>query len=80
MLSKFFDITPSDSTIVPAHEAIYVGGTGSLVLTVRSYDSTGVAVDTDIVLNNVAAGVFHPITGVQKVKAASTATGIVGAR
>lgn len=79
MLSKFFSITPSDSAIVEACEAIYVGGTGSLVITHRISDGSGAWTEVDTVLNGVAAGVWHPISP-YKIKAASSATGIVGAR
>jgi len=61
-------VTPSDSTVLDTTRALYVGGAGTVV--VDMLDS-----GTNITFA-VAAGTLLPIR-VTKVKAATTATGIV---
>lgn len=79
MLNHLFPITKSDTDVVPAHSAIYVGGTGTLVVVSRIPDGQGGFTEATTTLTAVVAGVFHPIS-VHKIMAASTATDIVGAR
>jgi len=61
------EITPSDVTVLTAC-ALYVGGAGSVVATIGGVDVTFAA---------VPAGTLLPVKAT-KVKAASTATSIVG--
>lgn len=63
-------VTPSDTTLIdPVPRALYVGGTGSVVI-----DTLGG--DTSITLAGVPAGTVLRIRAT-RVKAATTATGIV---
>lgn len=79
MLSIAFNITPSDTDVVPAHEAIYIGGDGDLTVTTRIPDGFGGFTETDVTLKGLVAGRLLPIS-VYKVKAATTATELVGWR
>lgn len=63
-----FAITKSDSTTFYAR-SLYVGGAGDVVVTTRK--------DTDVTFKAVPAGTILPIR-CSKVKAATTATDIVG--
>lgn len=65
-----FTITPSDSTILRA-TALYVGGAGNV--SVEMEDTS------EVVFVGVAAGTILPLR-VRRVKAATTATSIVGLR
>lgn len=65
---RHFEITAADTDLSVTPRAIYVGGSGTLVLR----DSTG----TDVTYN-VQAGAIIPFRAI-RVAAASTATGIVG--
>lgn len=63
-------ITASDSTLYdPPLRAIYIGGTGTVVI---EHGDNSVATMT-----NVPVG-WLPVSNIYKVKAATTATGIVG--
>jgi hypothetical protein len=64
-------VTKSDATVVN-FRALYVGGAGNVVL--DSPDG-----DTDVTFTGVPAGTLLPVACV-KVKAATTATNIVGLR
>jgi len=64
-----FTITPTDSDLAIVPRALYVGGTGSLVVT--TYEGTV------ITITNFQAGQILPLV-VKRVAAASTATGIIG--
>lgn len=80
MLRIAFDITPSGN-VVPAHEAIYVGGAGDMSVTTRILDSqSGEYVETTVLLVGLTAGRLLPIS-VHRVNAGgTTATGLVGWR
>lgn len=67
-LTDGFAITPADTDLECVTRALYVGGTGTLVLKMRS--------GRTVTLSNAAVG-WHPVQVIQ-VMAASTATGIVG--
>ena len=67
---KLVSITAADADLTDVVNALYVGGTGTLVLTAAD-DSAAVT------LTAVPAGAIIPIQ-VKRVAAASTATGIVG--
>lgn len=63
-----FTITPSATPLAKETRAIYVGATGSVTVTMQSGES--------VTLNNLAAGVLHPIRATHVTSA--TASGIVG--
>lgn len=63
-------VTPAAADLADVCRAVYVGGTGSLVVRFAG------APTLDVTLTGVAAGVWHPMRLV-RVGAASTATGIV---
>lgn len=65
-----FSVTPSDSTVIRA-TALYVGGLGNVSVTMED--------GSEAVFTGVTAGSILPIR-VTKVKAATTATSIVGLR
>jgi hypothetical protein len=65
--SQAASVTPSDSTALRTTRGIYVGGGGTLVVTMLGVDSTFI---------NVPSGTILPIQ-VQKVKLATTATFIL---
>lgn len=68
-ITRAKNVTPSDSTMLPATKAIYVSVSGDLA--VEMLDGTAVT------FTGIAASVFHPI-GVRKVLATgTTATGII---
>jgi len=67
-------IVPSDATVLVETNYLYVGTTGNLVATVVD-PITGVV--ADVTFNNLAVG-YHPIK-CTKVKAATTASQIIGA-
>ena len=64
---KAVAVAPSDSTVLPAHRAIYVGGAGDLSVTYLD-GTTGT-------ISTVAAGTQLPLS-VKKIMAATTATAI----
>lgn len=64
-----FAVTKSDATIISAR-GLYIGGTGDVVVDT-------LAGDTDVTFSSVPAGSVLPVRCV-KVKAATTATNIVG--
>jgi len=61
-------VTPSDSTVLPPFQMLYVGGTGAVTVTLLD--------GTDVVFSAIPVGTFLPIRGT-KVKAATSATLIV---
>lgn len=63
-----FTITPSATALAKETRGIYVGATGSVTVTMQSGES--------VTLNNLAAGVIHPIRATHVTSA--TASGIVG--
>jgi hypothetical protein len=65
---NFEVVTPSDATTYAGVRAVYVGGSGDLVVTRKG--------GGDVTFSGVQAGTLLPI-GVAKVKAATTATAIV---
>jgi hypothetical protein len=62
-------ITKSDSTVVD-YKQIYVGGVGDVVVTTKG--------GTDVTFTAVPAGTFLPPLRVNRVKAATTATLLIG--
>lgn len=64
-----FAVTKSDTTLISAR-GLYVGGTGDVVVDTP-------AGDTDVTFSSVPAGSILPVRCV-RVKAATTATNIVG--
>lgn len=68
-LSAAIAVTPNDSVdLAVVGQAIYVGVSGSVVLTVDG---------TDVTFTNLAAGAWHPMPPFTRVKTSSTATGII---
>lgn len=65
--ASFAAVTPSDSTVLSGVRAIYVGGAGTIVVTPAS--------GADVTFTVPAGGTL--LISPTKVKAASTATGIV---
>jgi len=68
-----FAVTPSDTELSYVFRALYVGGTGNVVITTLG---SGNVASADVTFNNVPAGTILPICG-KFVKAATTATNIV---
>lgn len=66
--SDLLPITPSDTTPLSGVRAIYVGTGGTLVLTVNGNVRT---------LPNIPDGFMLPVKGVTRVRAATTASGIL---
>lgn len=64
-------VTPADSNVGP-YRGIYVGGTGNLVV-IMADDDTG----TPVTFTSVPTGSLLPIA-VRQIRAATTATNIVG--
>ncbi len=69
-LERALAVTPAASDLADVCRAVYVGGTGSLVVRFAG------APTTDVTLTGVAAGVWHPMRLV-RVGTGSTATAIV---
>jgi len=65
-----FDITPGATELAVIPKAIYVGGTGTIVL--RAVDSSA-----DVTFQNVPSGFILDVRA-QFVKAGTTATGLIG--
>ena len=65
--SRGVAVTPSDATVLTTSRALFVGSGGTLVVTMLG---------SDVTFTNVQSGAILPLQ-VQKVKAATTATGIV---
>jgi len=63
-------VTPAAADLADVCRAVYVGGTGTLVVRFAR------APTTDVTLTAVAAGVWHPMRLV-RIGTASTATGIL---
>lgn len=66
---RFAAITPADAPLLLIPKALYIGGAGNLVV----YEADG----STAVTFKVPAGIVLPIR-VSQVRAATTATGIVG--
>lgn len=66
--TRYVAVTPSDATVLGCR-AIYVGGTGTLVL--QAYEG-----GPSISFATIAAGVEHALSA-YRIMAATTATGIV---
>lgn len=80
MLNQAFAITPSDSEVQPAHEAIYVGGAGDLSITTRIPDGVGGWTNTTVTLVGLTAGRLLPIYATRINATGTTATALVGLR
>ncbi len=66
-------LIPSDGAVLPnATRAIYVGGGGSLRVTLVSGDT--------VTLNGVLPGMIYPLRVAQVLATGTTATGLVGLR
>lgn len=61
-------ITPSDATVLSDVRSLWVGGTGDVVVVINGNERTIVG---------VPAGTLLPISGVTKVKVATTASNIL---
>ena len=61
-------ITPSDSTVLTGVRSLWIGSTGHVVVTINGSDKT---------ISNVPSGTLLPLSGVTKVKAATTASDIL---
>lgn len=69
-ISHMFSITPHDTDeLASVTRALYVGTAGNVVVVTASGD--------EVTLNNLAAGVWHPMR-IKQVKTATTAQNLIG--
>lgn len=62
-------VTPNNTTVIPATNGLYIGGTGDIAVTMSD--------GADVIFTAILGGVIHPLS-VTKVKATgTTATNIV---
>lgn len=63
------DVTPSDSTVLPATRALYIGVTGNVAVKMADDENT-------ITFSNVPVGIF-PIQVIQVLSTGTTASSII---
>lgn len=80
MLGIAFAITPHDLNVVPAHEAIYVGGAGDMSVTTRIPDGSGGFTESTVTLVGLEVGRLLPISAHRVNATGTTATNLVGFR